>query len=95
MDEVERLEEQRVEAARAVKKLSLIRERAYSNVFELKGMETNPERREQLLELSDVVEELLNLELREAQEWLSDTESDLEIAREQREVNCLRERRGK
>ncbi len=87
MDEVERLEEQRVQAAHAVKKLSLIRDRAHANIAELEGMKTNSSRRSELLQKCEDVAHLLDAELREAREWLQDTEADL--------ANQLRERRGK
>ncbi len=93
MDELERLEEQRVEASRAVKKLSLIRDRAHSNVFELAAVETNPERRSELLQKCVDVVQMLDAEYREAKMWLEDTQADLEIARKQRDVNRLKERR--
>jgi hypothetical protein len=95
MDEVDRLEEQRVQAERQVKKLSLIRDRAHSNVFELEGMETNPARRPELLQKCEDVAHLLDSELWEAQEWLQYTAMELEIARKQSEVSRLRERRGR
>ena len=95
MDEVDRLEEQRVQAARKVKKLSLVQDRAHSNVFELEGMETNPKRRSELLQKCEDVARMLNLELGEAQEWLQYTAMELEIARKQSEGSRLRERRGR
>jgi hypothetical protein len=85
VDELERLEEQRVQASRAVKKLSLIRDRAHSNVFGLEGMATNPMRRSELVQKCEDVARMLDAELREAQMLLEDTEADLEIARKQTE----------
>ncbi len=95
MDEVQAFEEQRVQAARQVTKLSLIRDRAHANIAELEGMETNPSRRSELLQKCEDVARMLALELGEAQERLQYTAMELEIARKQSEVSRLRERRGR
>lgn len=79
-DEVRRLEEERCMATRQVKRLSLIRDRAESNLFELEQMDTNPARRDELLEDCRRIFHQLDAELLEAYRYLEDVETDKELS---------------
>lgn len=80
-EELEQLEELRVQAVRTVNKLSLIRDRVESSLVELGQVETNPAHRQRLFDALVTAFSMLDEELHQAKEHLSDVELDKEIAR--------------
>ena len=93
-EELEQLEELRVAAARAVKKLSLIRDRVESNLVELGQVETNPAQRGRLFDALATALSLLDEELYQAKEHLSDVEMDQEIVRKRLELGEREQEEG-